>query len=147
MLSTALIFISDMMELILNDPIYTPVFIVILLLIAFSLLDHIFYVRYRIMLALQRKNEKIMQEATKYVYQQKYLLHKSINLDELYKEKKAIDSFTPEARRLPVIRRPNFQARRLRNNRAGFYNRLHQKSNLIRDELHLLNEQGCERRS
>lgn len=75
------------------------------------------------------------------------IIHREFNLDELYKEKKAIDSFTPEARRLLVIRRPNFQARRLRNNRAGFYNRLHQKSNLIRDELHLLNEQGCERRS
>lgn len=137
---------SDMMQLILNDPIYITISIVILLLIPFSLLDQIFYFRYRTMLFLQHENEEIMQEAKEFVYQQKYLLHKSINLDELYKEKKAIDSFTPEARRLLVIRRPNFQARRLRNNRAGFYNRLHQKSNLIRDELHLLNEQGCERR-
>lgn len=136
----------EIMEFIINDPLYVTIFIMILLLIPFSLIDHIFYIRYRIRLALQRKNEKIMQEAEEYVYHQKYLLHKSINLDELYKEKKAIDSFTPEARRLPVIRRPNFQARRLRNNRAGFYNRLHQKSNLIRDELQLLNEQGCERR-
>lgn len=130
-----------MIEIIKNDKVLQMLLIAFMACVAYWVF--IIRVPRRIFKEIEREKH---DEAKEYVYQQKCLLHKSINLDELYKEKKAIDSFTPEARRLPVIRRPNFQARRLRNNRAGFYNRLPHISNLIRDELHLLNEQGSERR-
>lgn len=46
------------------------------------------------------------------------VIHREFNLEELYYQPKVIHSFSPKARRLRVIRRPNYQARRLRMSRG-----------------------------